>query len=145
MKILNENPPNIEEIRETFDTRGFRVVYAYGDTIFNPDNIYISPFIEMHERTHCHQQQGDPESWWRTYIAEMDFRFKEELLAHQVEYIMLSGTGQTRQIRRRALHVTAERLASPIYGPMLSAKQARRVLKSTNRDDLDYILKVLSE
>jgi len=48
MKVIRQFPPLFAEINRRFNVRGKRVLFAYGDTIFNPSRITISPHLLVH-------------------------------------------------------------------------------------------------
>ena len=70
--ISNEYPPNYEEIKKAFNlVKG--VVFTYGNTIYNPDNIKINKLLLEHEKVHIRQQGTNPEEWWKRYLIDKDF------------------------------------------------------------------------
>lgn len=92
MNIVIAYPPNIAEIRTRFRLPpGAGIIFAYGDTIYNPDGISISPFLLAHEQTHQRQQGCDPAGWWHRYLADLPWRLDQELEAHRVEYRATRG------------------------------------------------------
>ncbi len=129
MKIKIENPPNINEIRKVFGGAvGKEVIFAWGDTIYNPSGMDIPPELMAHEKVHGDRQRGDVLGWWRRYLMEPDFRFVEELIAHKVEYQYLLECGN-RQQRRRALKTIAKRLSGPLYNRACTFKQAVKFIQ----------------
>ena len=69
--------------------------------------------------------------WWEQYIYDDKFRLAEEIPAHQAELEWLVHNAKSRNERRGALKATAQRLAAPLYGKMITAKDAHKVLKLT--------------
>lgn len=117
------------EIAAAFDLRGRRVIFAFGDTIYNPDRIEITPALAAHERVHGERQLAmGVERWWRSYIDDRAFRRDEEILAHQVEYLTHCQRALSRNERRFYENAIAEKLASPLYGVM-RVDQARKFMK----------------
>ena len=47
MRILEEYPPIIERIQETFELKG-REILTWGDIIYNPSGVYISDELFAH-------------------------------------------------------------------------------------------------
>jgi hypothetical protein len=127
MKIVRGYPPLFAEIKAAFPAASRPgILFSWGDTIYNPSGVAIPPELMAHEGLHASRQKGDPESWWRRYIAEPSFRLTEELLAHTTEYhFVLATYGNNRSVRRRALAVIAGRLASPLYGSLISLRDAK--------------------
>jgi len=130
-RIVIGVPPNYPKILAAFPaaekTRG--VIFAYGSTIFNRDGVTLEQPIVAHELVHLDQQKKiGVEVWWDRYIAEPDFRYLEELQAHQVEYFWATQTAN-RNVRRAYLSVIAKRLSSPLYGSVVTLAAAKKAIK----------------
>jgi hypothetical protein len=127
--IKFEKPPNYKDIVKAFPAVKLRrgVIFTFGLNIYNPDRIVLTRSLRAHETVHSRRQgvEDGPGKWWDQYLTDKVFRLREELLAHQVEY-MIEADGAGRQIRRRALAVIAARLSGPIYGRMVSLDEAKR-------------------
>ena len=121
MKIIRDHPPNYEEIKAKFDPPA-GVIFCWGSLIFNPDDVRIPPEILIHEGVHSKRQGDAPGKWWDRYIANDYFRLWEEVPAHQAEFRFLNARG------RNTDHV-AERLASPLYGSMVSVAEAAQMIR----------------
>lgn len=134
MRIIEERPPNFADIVAVFPmATKAGVIFAWGDAIYNPSGIVISPALMEHEGVHGRRQGDDPASWWRNYLSDPAFRLREEILAHCREYGWLCANGN-RHARRAALVTVAGRLSSPLYGQMISPFEARRILKDAARE-----------
>jgi hypothetical protein len=129
MKIEIAYPPNIDAIDRVFHIKGKSILYAYGDRIYNPMGVYIEPKLMAHEQEHGRRQQDDIEEWWEVYIRNERFRLQEEIVAHQAEYHYMLAQAANRYERRSALNITAKRLAAPLYGRLITVKEAKKVLK----------------
>lgn len=141
MRIVHEFPPLYAEMQAAFPgMRGIKPIFAWGDVIYNPHRIAITPQLEVHESVHAERQlkfrlpehtdaaiaeletRADfqhwrVEAWWRRYMADPAFRLMEELLAHAAEYrAYIDSPTCNRHIRRAALKAIAQRMASPLYG-----------------------------
>lgn len=126
-------PPNFAEIDAEFNVAGLPVLFCYGDTIYNPSRVGISPSLRAHEAVHSRRQGGNVEGWWRRYIAEPAFRLDEEIPAHVEEYKKFCSDnteGQGRNARRMALHQIAKRLSSKLYGGLIRYDAARKIIKA---------------
>ena len=134
MKIIKAYPPMIDAIDAAFNVRGKTIFYAWGNVIYNPKGADIPPELLAHEQVHGDRQGSDVEGWWRKYIADPEFRLAEELCAHHVEYCYALTHGN-RLLRRKALKVVSKRLASPMYGRMISEKQAKDLIQCMARVD----------
>jgi hypothetical protein len=132
LKIVRDFPPNILEIDAHFHCIGDSVLYAYGDTIYNPKGIHVPNFLLAHETIHMMRQMTTtPEAWWTKYIEDEEYRYAEELAAHRVEFAVLSQQIADRNARAKLLMLTAARLTAPLY--KYSTKkllQAQRDLQS---------------
>jgi hypothetical protein len=158
MQIVNAYPPNIDKIDAAIGPRSGRpgVFYAYGQSIFNPDDVQIPPWIVAHEAVHAWRQLNpvfvapNPEivakyaamstfekveAWWDAYLADEEFRFAEELVAHAAEYrYFCSVKTHDRALRRRYLHAIAERLVGPLYGAKLRVERAKEQIKKVAKE-----------
>jgi hypothetical protein len=126
VRIVPEFPPNYAEIQAAFPgIRGRKPFFAWGDIIYNPHRVVIPPELVAHEAVHAQRQGVSPGLWWQRYIADPRFRLMEELLAHVAEYrAYVDNPNCNRHGRRAALKAIAGRLASPLYGGLISARDA---------------------
>lgn len=139
LNILVERPPNYDQICEVFPVvRTIRGVYfAWGDTIYNPDNVRIERHIMYHENIHCQRQKAMcPEGWeegvklwWAKYLVDTEFRYAEELVAHKAEYSFFRGICRNARAREAVLTNAATRLSSSLYGNIVSYSAARREIR----------------
>jgi hypothetical protein len=127
--VKYEQPPNYKDIIKVFSVvkRTPGVIFTYGKVIYNPDRVKLTKALYEHECVHS-RRQIDPVAWWDQYLRDKEFRFREELAAHQVEYIN-ECDGAGRQVRRRALSLIAARLSGPLYGKMVSKDEAKRLIQ----------------
>lgn len=127
MQIIHARPPNFEDILRVFPkAAGYNVIFCYGDKIYSPSSKPISESLIKHESVHS-ERQGRKEDtiieWWDRYLKDVEFRYHEELLAHRAEYQhMIKGN---RHARRIALNLVSHKLALPLYGCMVTIKQAK--------------------
>lgn len=132
MNVVIAQPPNLAEIDRVFPTRGAGVIYAWGDTIYNPGGSVVTRSLFAHEAAHGRRQlntfaENGVERWWRAYLDDPEFRYREEVVGHAAELIAQLGGGQYDRNRRAVLLVrTASRLLAPFYayGVWRSHKQA---------------------
>lgn len=115
MKIEIAEPPMIEEIDAAFGCRGQAILYAWGDTIYNPTGFTVPDYLKAHEAVHGQHQNGSVEAWWRKYIADAEFRYEQELAAHREEFRVQAAKLRDRNARERLLMRTASRLVAPLY------------------------------
>ena len=128
MRVLLERPPFFAEIDRAFGVAGKPVIFAWGDTIYNPQSIVITPELEAHEKVHLARQGGDPLDWWTRYIADPAFRLSEELPAHRAEFAKFCTLQRDRNRRAMALHRAALRLSSPLYGRLVDYREAKALI-----------------
>lgn len=132
MNFEYTRPPNFEDILKVFGRECCKpgVLFTYGNTLYNPSRVPVPPSLIMHEEVHSRRQLSimmGPELWWSNYLTDKSFRYEEELIAHQVEYLKaVEGAG--RDVRRRYLAVISERLASPLYGRMTTKDRAKAAI-----------------
>ncbi len=130
MKVVNAYPPNIEEIRRSFNIEGKSVVFTYGDTLYAPNSSEISPDLMVHEETHAEQQSHiGTYVWWDRYITNPAFRLDQELEAYRNQY-QWAVENLTRHYRRALLKRIAEDLSSDLYGNVIDTEEAIKLIKN---------------
>jgi hypothetical protein len=128
MKVVNGMPPNFEAIQEAFPLAAETgVMFCFGDYIYAPGRTDVEDRFHAHERVHSIQQGENPSLWWERYLADPVFRLEQEIPAHKAEY-ECEILGMSRQKRRRALREISAKLASPLYGRMISIGKAKVAL-----------------
>ena len=131
MREVFQRPPLFDLINAKFHVAGRPVIFSWGDIIYNPMCIRLTPALKAHEAVHGARQlawRGGVEQWWRDYISSKAFRLDEEIRAHRAEYLKLIEQQSNRHGRRAALKQTAKRLASPLYGGVVTVAKAREIL-----------------
>lgn len=138
MKIIPDWPPNIDSIRAVFPLPE-GVIFTYGDTIYNPYSGKITDALIAHESVHHIQQteymdsniEGDDgiEGWWKRYLINPEWRYSQELEAHQAEYKAYCSRYLDSKKRVRFLLDIAGRLASPMYGSMVDLQGAIKAIR----------------
>lgn len=134
MKVIRAFPPNFSAIAKVFPIKGKPgILYAWGDTIYNPSDVKVTPWIRDHEEVHGKRQMSigflysGTERWWTNYLVSPQFRLEEELLAHQAEYRSYvehnsGGYGSY-------LDTVAHRLSSALYGNLITFHGARELIE----------------
>lgn len=131
MLVVNGRPPEpmLTLIDQTFPlARQWKVLYAWGKTIFASNGALCGPEKVAHEAIHMIRQGNDVEGWWKRYCQDVEFRLQEEIPAHVAEYLFLCESDSSRPARRRSLADVAKALASPLYGHMLTPEKAKRLI-----------------
>ena len=126
--MRHEYPPNIEEIRKVFPLKGGEI-FAWDGIIYHPMGTRLPPELIDHELCHFAQQDGDPEGWWERYLVDTEWRFQQELEAHIEEYKSYKRHNKDRNAHIRYLQLIARRLSSPMYGNVVSYREAMRRIK----------------
>lgn len=137
MKIINERPPIWDRAIKTFKFHpSLRVVFAWGDVIYNPNNAYMSGDLIMHESVHGLQQKaiGGPEIWWDRYLVDAKFRLEQEIEAYgaQWRWLRLNKGRQAYIIRERILGD----LSGPLYGNVISKEEAAAAIEEASMRDI---------
>jgi hypothetical protein len=133
MEVITSLPPMFEEIDAAFHVRGKPVIFTWGFSIYNPENIEITPELLAHERVHAARQTDlfrSIERWWQSYIADPEFRLAEELPAHRAEYQKFCRLHSDRNARARCVKALTMRLAGPLYGGIISEVKACKLLRA---------------
>lgn len=129
MEIVVAQPPNFDEIVRVFPFAGNHgVIFTFGQTIYNPSAVQVSPALRSHESVHAQRQGTDPAGWWASYLDDPKFRLEEELIAHRAEYRAFRSWTKDRNAVARELDLIARRLSGPLYGGLLSHAAARRFI-----------------
>ncbi len=127
MKISTEFPPNYEVLKAKFNP-GKSAIFTYGDTIYNPSGGVLTPELLAHEAVHIRQQAEGVEAWWVRYMEDAQFRLEQELEAHRIEYQAFCARVKDRNKRAVFLSQIATRLASPMYGRVITSREASRLI-----------------
>ena len=133
MEVIIDRPPIYDKAAKVFPLQG-REIFAWEDKIYNPGGFKIPTWLIAHEYIHSKQQMDDTghwnaEAWWDRYLVDMEFRFQEELEAHQAEYREFCEHNRDRNKRLQYKRVVAKKLAAPLYGNMITAFDAMRKIK----------------
>ena len=118
MRSITSLPPNYARLLKAFPHIRFRrgMLFAFGERLYNPDQVMLTPELWEHEYTHQRQQAqlGTSDAWWNLYIEDVDFRFAMEHEAHMREIAALRERLKGKKLRRAVAEVYA-RMLSPIY------------------------------
>ena len=123
-------PPNFEDILKVFPAAaGPNTIFAYGDVIYVPSGNDLPQELYDHERVHgARQTQAGVESWWKLYLEDPVYRRDEEVVAHRAEYSSYCARNRDRNVRSRYLAQISARLASPLYGHLMTPREAQRLI-----------------
>lgn len=128
MRIVFEDPPNIKEIQEVLKIGDAKMIFCYGDVIYNPHKLNIPDHLKIHELVHSRQQK-DPKEWWNKYLKNKDFRLSQELEAYQNQYKFAKQWIKDRNVLARFLYQIASDLSSQLYGNIIDFTEAQKQIK----------------
>lgn len=133
MKIVFGFPPNYAEVAALFPVKGREVFFAWGDKIYVTNSLKNpSAAIMAHEAVHG-QQQAEMRAmsiepvhlWWTRYCSDPAFRLDQEIPAHAAELAHRLRGASGRNDRRRLVSIVSHKLASPMYGGLISKERAK--------------------
>jgi len=128
MKVVNDFPPNIQQIALEFPIEAFRPVFTYGDTLYNPTGGEISDDLMAHEEEHEKQQARiGIDNWWNLYLKNRAFRLTQELEAYRTQTKLLK-TKYNRAYWKPRVQEMARNLSSPLYGNIIKFKDAKELI-----------------
>lgn len=128
MKIVIDYPPNIKDIKSTFNLTG-NEIFTYGDTIYNPGAYILNNDLIRHEEVHQKQQGTNPQEWWDKYLLDPKFRLIEEIKAHKVQYQEACKVIKDRNKRNYYLQDLLTGLCGETYGNMINRQKAIKLIK----------------
>lgn len=115
--VIHDRPPNYDEIVAEIPRAAENgVIFAYSPAVYVPSGRSLPPPLIAHEWVHLEQQANDPAGWWKRYLDDLEFRFDQELEAHQAEYRAFCELHADRNSRATYLGMIGRRLASSLYG-----------------------------
>jgi len=133
MKVVKDVPPNAVDIEKIFPgvtAPERKVLFAWGNIIYNPGDISIPAQLLAHEAVHSlqHAKRADgPDGWWYWYLKDPVFRISQELEAHRVEFEEFSEHNN-RNFRKGYLKDCAKRLGGPLYGNIITWQFAKKLI-----------------
>lgn len=130
MKILEDYPPNFALIKQGFPMLGkVEPIFCYGEVIYNPFKVKITPDLEVHEETHSKRQGGFPDQWWYNYLNDLNFRLEEEVIAYGEQYHFIKQHMKGKLLEW-GLDKMSEALSSELYNLGISYGQARSKIRN---------------
>lgn len=128
--IVYGYPPIYMDIVRAIGRPAPSAIFTYGDRIYVPSGQRPGPIVLSHERVHSRQQAdaGGPAAWWERYLRDRMFRLEQEVEAYRVEYSFACELIANHGRRKRILRVLSGHLAGPLYGRIISAKDAAAVI-----------------
>lgn len=129
-EIIEGYPPNIADIIQKFGNVVWQrdTVFTYGNTIYNPRGHKLPPDLIEHEKMHILQQSGDPQSWWKKYLEDNQFRLEQEVEAYGRQYAF-TMKHYGRNDRRLVLKHIIKTLSGPLYGHIIDPDSAKNLIE----------------
>ena len=129
MRIIKAWPPNIGAIKAVFPLpKG--VIFTYGNVIYNPYGGKLGPSLLAHEAVHeAQQEEYGIDEWWQRYLVDAEWRLGQEVMAHRVEWKTFCNYVFGKAKRDKFLFEIASHLASPMYGNLMTIKEAVELIK----------------
>lgn len=134
MTIKEESPPNYLDIVKVFGyLTDKKPVFCYGNTIYNPFKVEVTPDLEIHEDTHRQQQSTAPDIWWDKYLTDTTFRLNQEVEAYSKQYqfackLVDEIKGGSR-MKKAILESIAKSLSGEMYGNIITYSQAETAIR----------------
>lgn len=144
MIILNEKPPIYDRCIKVFNLDEKQpFFFSYGDAVYNPKGVQLSPDVIKHEQTHLEQQgysRVAAKIWWDIYFADPNFRAEQEIEAYGEQYKFICQTIKDRNKRSQYLFGFAGHLSGSMYGNCIGHAEAMRRIKDyAEGNDLIHI------
>lgn len=131
MKIIEGYPPNIDVIKLKFPSLDdHKPIFSYGDSIFNPFKVVLTPDLEFHEKIHSERQGEFPEIWWNRYLTDDQFRLEEELLAYSEQFKFFKERVVNPKLTDWLLDKISMALSGELYGNLISYGEARSKIRN---------------
>lgn len=128
--VVNDWPPNINEIRAALPDVTEKNIFAYDLKIFNPSGAKLGPELHHHEAVHFKQQAAiGVEAWWLAFLSDEVFRLAQEIPAHKAEYRCFCKYNRDRNEQARFLRTLGQRLSAPMYGGIITANEAMKRIR----------------
>lgn len=129
--IRKAYPPNYDQIVKRFPQVKLKpsIIFTYAPDIYCPSGNPLDLALEHHEETHIRQQGNDPAGWWERYLTDNQFRLEQELEAYRAQW----KTAQiyNRDSRKSLLNHIAKDLSGPMYGHVVTKKEALALIKNS--------------
>lgn len=130
--IIVDKPPVWNSVVNTFNVLPKNTIFAYGDVIYNPDDIDIQDYLLEHEKVHF-KQQGNTKNgaalWWGKFLRDSDFRVDQEVEAYAHQYNQMCKATKDRNQPVKILFHLATTLSGPLYNYSIDTGDAMKRIK----------------
>lgn len=127
MNIVVAKPPIWDQACKHFPIDTTKVVFAWGEMLYNPGNVPVDDALNEHEDMHRIQQllMGGPELWWQKYFKDPVWRAQQEAEAYGKQYAYVCRQTKDKLQRARYLgHIVAD-FSGGMYGINMLPEEAR--------------------
>lgn len=132
MNTKNIIPTIYQRLHEAFGVEwDNNLLITIGDTIYTKDSSILErrPDLLAHEKVHEIQQRKiGIDSWWNEYLSDPQFRLKQEIEAYYGQALFVKERIKDRNKRWPLLDEMCRNVSSPMYGSLISYKEALRIL-----------------
>ena len=136
MCITFDKPPVWQTLIDAGFTDLKDCIFTYGNVIYNPDMIEITPELLAHETMHARQQaaltteevDGRAE-WWNRWILDRAFRAEQEAQGYGAQYAHYCKRQKDRNWRAKYLHGISLHLSGGIYLLTMKQQDARAAIQ----------------
>lgn len=128
MKIVVGYPKNWDKIKTKFNfVENKPFILTIGDILYNPFNLTFDRSYLIHEETHSRRQlEAGLEIYFKKYFDKIIFRFMEELIAYQNQYLYCKENNYD---MKKWLNELAGGLSSPEYGFDIDIEYAKDLIQ----------------
>lgn len=125
----SEKPPMYDICHQYFGADWDRgTIFAYKNTIHAKNPSSVTEDVVAHEQVHLEQQRmfGDADLWWKQYLQDADFRYKQEIPAYKAQ--LAYALGRYNRNYRRALRQHIYKSFAGLSGGTITVAQAEQLL-----------------
>jgi hypothetical protein len=129
MQILTTKPPIYDRLKQHFDIDWDQgIIITYGNDVCC--KYPLPPEKIVHESIHVKQQRELPDPWWDKYIADPEFRLKQEIEAYRAEvtFIKKGKNHRSRNVTFEMIRQCALDLSGPTYGNIVTYDRAWKMI-----------------
>lgn len=121
----HKNFPLLEKYKAVFPINE-NTAFPYNHIIYSEKPESITPDLLVHEEVHFKQQDEiGLDTWIENYFTDINFRIKMELEAYKEQVKYFKGD---KEIQNKIRTECAKALSSPLYGDILTYKEAYQQL-----------------
>lgn len=127
IKIVTTRPPIYDNACAAFKCDLSKMVFTYGDTIYNLSGQELPDHLIYHEQVHMEQQNhndADAEIWWGKFLRDSNFRIDQEARAYGKQFQFICDIVKNPIRRNLIISDLGRFLSGPMYGNALPLRKA---------------------